>query len=123
MANTPSGNTVGGLDGNGVLVEIEFAWFGKDLFALDTQAEDATYNTYALLHAAFDTAPTTGQLSQWIVQEMTGVNAAALAQNMIDTLAPGISNEILITHIFKTVAGITPTQVQVEKLSALNRAG
>lgn len=119
LVKTPSGYTVSGPDGNDVLVDIEFALFGDDLFALDTQVGDATYNTYALLHAAFDKAPTTGQLSQWVAQEMTGASTAELAQSMIDTLAPGIPNDVLITHLFKTIAGITPTQTQVEHFSAL----
>jgi len=119
LVNTPSGHTVSGPDGNDTLVDIEFALFGDELFALDTHAGDATYNTYALLNAAFDTAPSAEILSPWVVQEMTGASPATLAQNMIDTLAPGISNGILVTYLFQTVAGITPTQAQIDDFSAL----
>lgn len=50
---------------------------------------------------------------------MDGDDAATLAQQMINTYAPGVSNETLIVHLFKTVAGISPTQAQVDEFSAL----
>lgn len=119
LTNTASGHTVTGPDGNDVLVDIEFALFGNDMFALDTQVGDATYNTYALLQAALDAAPSTQLLSQWVAKEMTAADAAALAQTIIDTAAPGISNAVLITHLFQTIAGVTPSQDQVNQISAL----
>jgi hypothetical protein len=119
LQNTASGHTIAGPDGNDVLIDIEFALFGNDLFALDTQVGDATYNTYALLQAAFDNAPSTDLLSEWVANEITAANAVALAQEMINTLAAGVSNEALITHLFQTVAGTTPTQAQVDEFSTL----
>ncbi|MCB1986541.1 MAG: choice-of-anchor L domain-containing protein [Burkholderiales bacterium] len=119
LINTASGHTVTGPDGNDVLVDIEFALFGNDLFALDTQVGDATYNTYALLQAALDAAPSQPLLSQWVAKEKTAPNAATLAQTIIDTAAPGISNATLITHLFQTIAGVTPSQEQVNQISAL----
>lgn len=117
LQNTASGQTIAGPDGNDVLIDIEFALFGNDLYALDTQVGGATHNTYGLLQAAFDTAPSTDLLSEWVVKEMTVANTAALAQNMIDTLAPGLSNDALVTHLYQTIAGITPTQAQVNEFS------
>lgn len=117
LQKTASGQTISGPDGNDVLIDIEFALFGNDLFALDTQPGNATYNTYGLLQAAFNTAPSTDLLSEWVVKEMTAANTAALAQNMIDTLAPGLTNDTLVTHLYQTIAGITPTQAQIDELS------
>ncbi|MDH5553101.1 MAG: choice-of-anchor L domain-containing protein, partial [Nitrosomonas sp.] len=86
LQNTASGQTIAGPDGNDVLIDIEFALFGSDLYALDTHVGGATHSTYGLLQAAFDAAPSTDLLSEWVVKEMTATNTATLAQNMIDTL-------------------------------------
>lgn len=112
-------NIISGPDGNDSLNDIEFGVFGDDLFAFDTQEGGSTYNIYALLEAAFDQAPSTDLLSQWVKEGMDGDDAAALAQQMINTYAPGVSNETLIVHLFQTVAGISPTQAQVDEFSAL----
>lgn len=48
---------------------------------------------------------------------MTAANTAVLAQDMIDTLAPGLSNDALVTHLYQTIAGIAPTQAQVDEFS------
>ncbi len=110
---------ISGPDGNDSLNDVEFGVFGDDLFSFDTQEGGSTYNIYALLQAAFDQAPSTDLLSQWVKEGMDGDDAATLAQQMINTYAPGVSNEILIVHLFKTVAGISPTQAQVDEFSAL----
>lgn len=110
---------ISGPDGKDSLNDIEFGVFGDDLFSFDTQEGGSTYNIYALLEAAFDQAPSTDLLSQWVKEGMDGDDTAALAQQMINTYAPGVSNETLIVHLFKTVAGITPTQAQIDEFSAL----
>lgn len=110
---------ISGPDGNDSLNDIEFGLFGDDLFSFDTEKGGSTYNIYALLQAAFDQAPSTELLSQWVKDGMGGDDLATLAQQMIDTYAPGVSNDALISHLFQTVAGIVPTQSQIDEFSAL----
>ncbi len=112
-------NVITGPDGKDSLVDIEFGLFDNDLFAFNTNAGDATYNTYALLQAAFNSAPSTDLLSQWVKEGMDGADLPVLAQNMINIYASGVSNEALITHLFQTVAGVTPSQQEVEAFGAL----
>lgn len=112
-------NVISGPDGNDSLNDIEFGLFGDDLFAFDTQEGGGTYNIYALLQAAFDQAPSSNLLSQWVKEEMDGDDLGGIAQNMIDTYAPGISNEVLINHLFQTVVGAAPSEAQVNEFSAL----
>lgn len=121
LGETSSGNTISGPDGDDVLISIELALFtnGNTLYALDTQAGELTFNTYALLQAAFDQAPSTALLSEWVAKGMAAIDTATLAQEMIDTLAPGVSNNVLVTHLFQTVGGFTPTQAQVDEFSSL----
>lgn len=114
-----TGNTISGPDGNDSLVDIEFGLFDNDLFAFNTNAGDATYNIYALLQAAFNTAPSASLLSGWVKEGMDGSELPVLAQDMINTYAPGVSNEVLITHLFQTVVGITPSPADVDAFSAL----
>lgn len=112
-------NTISGTDGKDSLVDIEFGLFDNDLFAFNTNMGDATYNIYALLEAAFNAAPSANLLSEWVKEGMDGKNLATLAQEMINAYAPGVSNEVLITHLFQTVVGTTPSQADVDAFSAL----
>ena len=112
-------NFISGPDGSDNLNDIEFGLFGDDLFSFDTEEGGSTYNVYALLQAAFDQAPSTELLSQWVKEGMGGDDSATLAQQMIDTYAPGVSNDALISHLFQTVAGIVPTQSQIDEFGAL----
>lgn len=112
-------NTIAGPDGKDSLADIEFGLFDNDLFAFNTNVGDATYNIYALLQAAFNAAPSADLLSQWVKEDMNGANLATLAQEMINTYAPGVSNEVLITYLFQTVVGTTPSQADVDAFSAL----
>ena len=114
---------ISGPDGNDSLNDIEFGLFGDDLFAFDTEEGGGTYNIYALLQAAFDEAPSIGLLSQWVKEEMGGDDLPTLAEQMIDTYAPGVSNDALISHLFQTVAGIVPTPAQIDEFSALIGSG
>lgn len=110
---------IAGPDGDDNLVDIEFGLFDNDLFAFNTNAGDATYNTYALLQAAFNTAPSSTLLSQWVKEGMGGANLPTLAQDMINTYAPGVSNEVLVAHLLQTVAGTTPTSADIATFSSL----
>lgn len=76
-------------------------------------------NIYALLEAAFNAAPSASLLSEWVKEGMDGKNLATLAQEMINAYAPGVSNEVLITHLFQTVVGTTPSQADVDAFNAL----
>lgn len=123
MSKLFTDNLFSGPDGSDNLNDIEFGLFGEDLFSFDTEEGGSTYNIYALLQAAFDQAPSTDLLSHWVKEGMDGDDPAILAQQMIDTYAPGVSNDALISHLFQTVAGIVPTQSQIDEFSALIGSG
>lgn len=85
---------------------------------MNTNVGDATYNTYALLQAAFNLAPSAGLLSEWVKKGIDGADLPVLAQDMINTYAPGVSNEVLVNHLYQTVVGATPSQAEVDAFSA-----
>lgn len=121
LTPTSNGVTLVGPDGNDVLVDVEYGLFGSNLYALDTQPTGMTYGTYALLTAALNSAPSTDALSQWVAAAKNNSisDLGSLAQLMLDTAAPGISNEFLITYLFQSILGITPSATDVTSLSAM----
>jgi len=63
----------------------------------------------ALLNLAFGAAPGQSALSQWTARADAAASMGALGQEMIDTLAPGISSANLVTHLYVSLMGHTPT--------------
>ncbi|HIJ90339.1 MAG: choice-of-anchor L domain-containing protein [Desulfobulbaceae bacterium] len=121
LAPTSNGFAINGPDGQDVLVDVEFGLFGSSLYALDTQPTGMTYGACALLTAAFDSMPSTDLLSQWVASAKgNGISdLSELGQLMIETLAPGISNETLVAYLYQTVVGITPSSSDVAYFSAM----
>lgn len=101
-------------DGSDTLLSIERLQFSDRILAQDTTATGNTYLAYAMLNAAFDTAPDTALLSQWTAQLDRLGSLSALAQAMINAYAPGVSDEALVAYLWGT---IVETPIPLDALS------
>jgi hypothetical protein len=101
------------------LVDVERVELADGYYAFDTQVGEDTWQAYALLKAGFDTVPTKALLSQWVRQADASANMEDLAQSMLDFYAPGISASSLVSYLYGTLAGISPTQAQVQEFVGL----
>ncbi|MBI5276443.1 MAG: hypothetical protein HY854_08275 [Burkholderiales bacterium] len=101
-----------------VLTGIERVQFTNAYFAFDTEVGEPVWNAEALLWAAFGAAPGQALLSEWVAEGDIAGSMEALAQAMIDHYAPGVDSATLVTHLFMTLAHITPTQEQVEQFTS-----
>jgi Ca2+-binding RTX toxin-like protein len=113
--------TVSTANGTSDLFGVERAQFGNGLFALDTQAPinsiwtgGNTWWAASLWHLGFDTLPGMEDLSRWTAQADQLGSLGALAQKMIDTFAPGISNTDLVTYLYELHAHTAPTADQLQ---------
>jgi hypothetical protein len=95
----------GGADGTDTLVSIERLQFSDRVMASDTTVGGHTWLAYAMLNAAFDAPPDAATLSRWTAQLDRLGDADALAQAMINAFAPGVSNEVLVEHLWSTIIG------------------
>jgi hypothetical protein len=116
---TGNGFSITGPDGNDTLVGFDFGLFGSDLYGF-VQPAGLVSGVYALLLAGFNAAPDTDTLSQWVASAyLNNYDLGELGQAMIDTWAPGISNEAVITHLYQTIAGVTPSASDIATFNAL----
>jgi Ca2+-binding RTX toxin-like protein len=114
-------------NGTSDLFGMERAQFSNGLFAIDTQAPinytwpgGDTWWAASLWHLGFGALPGMEDLSRWTAQaDQFGGNAGALAQAMVDTFAPGISNHDLITYLYELHAHTAPTDAQVQSYENL----
>jgi Ca2+-binding RTX toxin-like protein len=107
--------------GTVVLSEVERARLTDALYALDTQAPSNAFvpggNTWeaaAVFHLGFGTLPGIEDLSRWTAQADQLGSAGAMAQAMINTYAPGISNRDLVTFVYEQLTHTVPTDAQVQ---------
>ena len=105
------------------LTNVERVHFaGNYLFALDTGPTGTTYEVYALLEAALNTAPTRAMLSQWVAnadaQFASGHDLGDVGQAIIDYYAPSASKEQIVTVLYQNVVGVTPSGDTVASLAA-----
>ena len=103
------------------LSQVERAQLADGLFALDTHAPSNfsweggnTWWAASLYHLAFGTLPDREDLSRWTAQADQLGSPVALAQAMIDTYAPGISNHDLVAYLYEQLADTAPTESQVQ---------
>jgi hypothetical protein len=113
--------TVSTADGTFALSQVERAQFANGLFALDTQAPinfswpgGNTWWAAALFHLGFGVLPGREDLSRWTAQADQLGTPTALAQAMLDTYAPGISNRDLVVHLYQQVAHTAPSEAEVQ---------
>ena len=95
-------------------------------YALDTSAGGHTYSAYALLQAMFDHAPDKATLSSWVAKldlKHGGNDVAAVAQDMINTYDPGLSNQAVIAQLYKNIVGVAASPDTVAQLASLVGAG
>jgi hypothetical protein len=102
-------------DGFDTLLSIERLQFSDVLLAQDTFVGGNTYWAYAMLNAAFDSAPNTAMLSQWTAQLDRLGSLNQLAQAMINAYAPGVPDEVLVAHLWSTIVG---TEIPLDALGA-----
>ncbi|NRF72104.1 hypothetical protein HLB44_34485 [Aquincola sp. S2] len=93
----------GGGDGSDTLFNFERARFSDVLLVADTAPGQNTYLAYAMLNAAFDSAPSTALLSQWTATLDRLGSLEDLAQAMINFYAPGVPNDVLVAHLWSTI--------------------
>ena len=95
----------GGNDGRDTLLSIERLQFSNVVIAFDSQPGGNTYAAYAMLNAAFNSAPSPVLLGQWTAQLDQLGNTRDLAQAMINFYAPGVSDDALVAHLWSTIIG------------------
>jgi methionine-rich copper-binding protein CopC len=101
-------------NGSDTIVNVERVKLSDALFALDTQAPDANqpgghvWQAAALFHAGFGTLPGIEDLSHWTAVADHAGSMGALAQQMIDTYAPGISSASLVAYLYQQLVHVAP---------------
>lgn len=93
-------------DGSDLLAAIERLQFSDLSLVLDTTG--AASNAYALWNAAFNRTPTPEEIGRWIAPFDAGREMVQVAQEFIDTYAPGISNHDGVVILYTNVAGEPP---------------
>jgi serralysin len=99
------------------MTSVERVKLTDKLIVFDTHPGEAAWQAQAILCAGFGEAGALGVLPQWISHASESVSMAALAQQVIDFYAPGISSAALVTYLYGSIAGVTPTQAQVDQFA------
>lgn len=111
-------------DGSDTLISIERLQFADQVLAFDTAPGGHTYAAYALLNAGFDAAPPPSLLGQWTAQlDQLGGNTVALAQSLLNYYAPGLPNDALVTHLWRTIVGGPIPAAELTALVGLIESG
>lgn len=114
IAGTSASRTVtGGADGSDTLLAVERLQFADTMLASDTLPGQNTFLAYAMFNAAFDRGPGPAELAQWTSQLDRLGSTRELAQTMINTYAPGVSDEVLVAYLWGT---IVETAIPLEAL-------
>ena len=104
--------------GHLVLLGVERISLTDKLHVFDTNVGDPAWQAYALLTAGFGATTGLQQLAQWVPQATVSVTMGQLAQQMIDHYAPGVGTSLLVTYLYGSIAGISPSQAQVEQFAS-----
>ena len=102
------------VEGTDTLLSIERLQFSDRVLVQDTLPGGHTWGGYAMFNAAFDRAPSQAELSRWTAQLDRVGSLEALAQAMINHYAPGVSDEVLVQHLWST---IVETPIPLDALS------
>ena len=103
--------------GNLVLTGVERISLTDKLLVFDTNVGDPAWQACALLTAGFGATQGLQQLSLWAPEATVSVTMAQLGQQMIDHYAPGVSSSVLVTYLYGSIAGISPSQAQVDEFA------
>jgi hypothetical protein len=99
--------------GNKQLSDVERVELLNGYFAFDSNPGENTWEALMLLRAGFGSIPNAATLGKWVAEADKGVTMSQLASQMLNFYAPGVTATQLIPHLFGTLAGVSPTQTQV----------
>ena len=103
--------------GTQTLVNVERVRLQDGLFAFDTQGPAGeTWQAVAILHAGFGRLPGPSELSRWTAAADDSPTMGTLAQQVIDTYAPGISSDALVSYLFMQLVRQAPSAETVRIL-------
>jgi serralysin len=111
----PAHLTAGSIDLS--MTSVERVKLADSLVVFDTHSGEAAWQAQAILCAGFGEAGALAALPQWISHATESVSMAALAQQIVDFYAPGISSAALVAYLYGSIAGVTPTQAQVDQFA------
>jgi serralysin len=99
------------------MTSVERVRLTDKLIVFDTHAGEAAWQAQAILCAGFGEAGALAALPQWIGNATESAGMTNLAQQMLDFYAPGISSGALVTFLYGSIAGVTPTPAQVAQFA------
>jgi hypothetical protein len=106
--------------GSDTLVNVERVRFADALFGLDTQAPSGSdpgghvWQAAAVFHAGFGALPGLSDLSRWTADADHAGSMAAMAQDMVNAYAPGVSSGDLVTYLYQQLAHAQPSAETVQ---------
>jgi hypothetical protein len=106
--------------GTDTLVNVERVRFSDALFGLDTQAPSGSdpgghvWQAAAVFHAGFGTIPGLQDISRWTADADHAGSMGAMAQDMVNAYAPGVSSADLVTYLYQQLAHATPSADTVQ---------
>lgn len=100
--------------GADTLVNVERVQFTDALFALDTQTGGHVWQAAALWAALTGATPDREHLSQWTAAADHAATMGALAQQMIDTYAPGVPSATLVSYLIEQLVHVHPSAEMVQ---------
>ena len=106
--------------GTQTISNIERVQLNDGLFAFDTNAPAGSipgghaWQAAALFHAGFGVLPGRSDLSLWISVADQSASMGALAQQMINTYAPGVSSASLVSYLYQQLVHAPPTAQTVQ---------
>ncbi len=101
--------------GTQTMVNVERVHLNDGLFAFDTQGPAGeTWQAAAIFHAGFGQLPGAADLSRWTAAADGAPTMGALAQQMIDHYAPGVSSHTLVAHVYTQLVHQAPSAEVVQ---------
>ena len=101
--------------GTQTLVNVERVRLTDGLFAFDTQGPAGeTWQAAAIFHAGFGQLLGVSELSRWTAVADSAPTMGALAQQMIDDYASGVSTHTLVAHVYAQLVHQAPSEETVQ---------
>jgi len=102
--------------GTQTLVNVERVRLNDGLFAFDTQGPAGeTWQAAAIFRAGFGVLPGASDLSRWTAVADGAPTMGALAQQMIDFYAPGVTSHALVAHVYTQLVHQVPSAETVQE--------
>ena len=103
--------------GHLVLLGVERISLTDMLHVFDTNVGDPAWQAYALLTAGFGATTGLEHLALWVPVSDGDISMGQLAQQMINHYAPGVSTSVLVAYLYGSIAGVQPSQAQVDEFA------